>query len=88
MTGINRRMHAPRTGRIVLVAACLAILAAARTADAQVIIKMATLVPDGSSWHQVLKETAAQWQKVSGGKVQVRRTRAARPVTIRTSCGR
>lgn len=72
MTGINRRMQAPRTGRIVLVAACLAILAAARTADAQVIIKMATLVPDGSSWHQVLKETAAQWQKVSGGKVQVR----------------
>ena len=32
---------------------------------------MATLVPDGSSWHLVLKEVAAQWGKVSGGKVKV-----------------
>ena len=33
---------------------------------------MATLVPDGSSWHQVMKELADKWTKISGGRVQVR----------------
>jgi TRAP-type C4-dicarboxylate transport system substrate-binding protein len=33
---------------------------------------MATLVPDGSSWHLVLKEMAEKWKEVSGGRVQVR----------------
>ena len=28
---------------------------------------MATLVPDGSSWHQILKETAEKWKQASGG---------------------
>jgi len=32
---------------------------------------MATLVPDGSSWHQVLKETAEKWREISGGRVKV-----------------
>jgi TRAP-type C4-dicarboxylate transport system substrate-binding protein len=33
---------------------------------------MATLVPDGSSWHLILKETAEKWKTLSGGKVVVR----------------
>ena len=33
---------------------------------------MATLVPDGSSWHQILKETADKWKQASGGRVTVR----------------
>jgi TRAP-type C4-dicarboxylate transport system substrate-binding protein len=33
---------------------------------------MATLVPDGSSWHLILKEMAEKWKEVSGGRVQVR----------------
>ena len=34
-----------------------------RAASAQtVLVKMATLVPDGSSWHQILKETAEKWR--------------------------
>jgi TRAP-type C4-dicarboxylate transport system substrate-binding protein len=41
-------------------------------AQAPVIVKMATLVPDGSSWHRILKEVADKWNKVSGGRVQVR----------------
>lgn len=61
-----------RPGALALVAVLGALVLAPAAADAQIIIKMATLVPDGSSWHQVLKETAAQWNKVSGGKVQVR----------------
>lgn len=45
---------------------------ASATADAQTIVKMATLVPDGSSWHRILKEMADRWNKVSGGRVQIR----------------
>lgn len=48
-------------------------LMAATTAGAQtVVVKMATLVPDGSSWHQILKETAEKWKALSGGRVIVR----------------
>jgi TRAP-type C4-dicarboxylate transport system substrate-binding protein len=37
-----------------------------------VLVKLATLVPDGSSWHLILKETAEKWRTLSGGKVNVR----------------
>jgi TRAP-type C4-dicarboxylate transport system substrate-binding protein len=33
---------------------------------------MATLVPDGSSWHLILKEMADKWRQASGGRVTVR----------------
>ncbi len=52
--------------------ALLAALAALPSASAQTVIKMATLVPQGSSWHQALQEMAADWQKLSGGKVTLR----------------
>jgi TRAP-type C4-dicarboxylate transport system substrate-binding protein len=41
-------------------------------AQAPIIIRMATLVPDGSSWFQILKETAERWKQASGGRVTVR----------------
>jgi TRAP-type C4-dicarboxylate transport system substrate-binding protein len=37
-----------------------------------VVIKMATLVPDGSSWHGILKEMAEEWKAASGGAVTLR----------------
>jgi TRAP-type transport system periplasmic protein len=37
-----------------------------------VLVKMATLVPDGSSWHLILKETADKWRTASNGGVTVR----------------
>lgn len=39
-------------------------------ADAQT-VKMATLVPDGSSWHQILRDTAEDWKRISNGRVKV-----------------
>lgn len=51
----------------------LAALSLADAAGAQpIIIKMATLVPDGSSWHRILKETAEKWKTISGGRVIVK----------------
>jgi TRAP-type C4-dicarboxylate transport system substrate-binding protein len=41
-------------------------------AQAPIVIRMATLVPDGSSWFQILKETAERWKQASGGRVTVR----------------
>ena len=38
----------------------------------EVVIKMATLVPDGSRWHLILKENAEKWRTLSGGRVVVR----------------
>jgi TRAP-type C4-dicarboxylate transport system substrate-binding protein len=48
----------------------IALLPAAAGAQ-PIVVKMATLVPDGTSWHLVLKEVGAEWNKLSGGRVRV-----------------
>jgi TRAP-type C4-dicarboxylate transport system substrate-binding protein len=35
-------------------------------------VKLGTLAPKGSPWHKALKDMAAQWAKISQGKVRVR----------------
>lgn len=69
----RRRVRFLLTALVVIVAVALA-LPASPPAEAQgrVLIRMATLVPDGSSWHLILKETAEKWKELSGGRVQVR----------------
>lgn len=37
-----------------------------------VVVKMATLAPEGSSYHQILKEMAQNWKTASGGRVELR----------------
>jgi TRAP-type C4-dicarboxylate transport system substrate-binding protein len=72
-------MTDPRRARrlLLLALAAAAVFAAAwlappSEAQAPVIVRMATLVPDGSSWHLILKETADKWKQLSGGRVTVR----------------
>ncbi len=36
------------------------------------VIKLATLAPNGSPWHEILKDMAAEWSEVSGGQVKLR----------------
>jgi TRAP-type transport system periplasmic protein len=57
---------------LVAVALAAALLRVPVAAQAPLIVRMATFVPDGSSWYQVLKETADQWKASSGGRVSVR----------------
>ncbi len=57
--------------RIALICAALGWFAAGAAGAQQVVVKMATLVPEGSSWHQVLKEMAEKWKTLSGGRVVV-----------------
>jgi TRAP-type C4-dicarboxylate transport system substrate-binding protein len=56
---------------LVAVAAALSCLAEPLNAQAQILVKMATLVPTNSSWELILKETAVKWSKLSGGRVKV-----------------
>jgi TRAP-type transport system periplasmic protein len=63
-----------RARKLAVLAACAASMAVlASPAGAQgVVVKMATLVPDGSAWDGILKDMAAEWKQASGGAVTVR----------------
>jgi TRAP-type transport system periplasmic protein len=51
----------------------LALAATAPAASAQeVTIKLGTLAPNGSTWHNLLKEMGERWAQVSGGRVKLR----------------
>ncbi len=72
-------MTYPRRALRLLLLAALAAAAVAAAwpappaeAQAPIVVRIATLVPDGSSWHQILKETADKWKQLSGGRVVVR----------------
>jgi TRAP-type C4-dicarboxylate transport system substrate-binding protein len=54
----------------LLVAALIAFTATA--AQAQVTIKLGTLAPAGSTWHEILKELGQQWEQASGGQVKLK----------------
>jgi TRAP-type C4-dicarboxylate transport system substrate-binding protein len=54
------------------IALCLAALLPAGPAAAQVTIKLGTLAPQGSTWHELLKELGQRWEQVSGGKVKLK----------------
>ena len=68
------RSQARRAAVLVALVAVLAALPAQPpvAAQAPLIIRMATLVPDGSTWYLILKETADRWKQASGGRVTVR----------------
>lgn len=50
----------------------LGLLAAPSLARADVVIKLGTLAPNGSTWHTLLKEMGQKWEQASGGKVKLR----------------
>lgn len=54
----------------LVLAALLACLSS--TARAQVTIKLGTLAPQGSSWHDLLKDLGQRWEEASGGQVKLR----------------
>ena len=72
MTVIREGRKAARRAWCAGVIGALALAAAPPVGAQPVLIKMATLVPDGSSWHLILKETADKWRTVSNGSVNVR----------------
>ncbi len=55
----------------ILLAALVATLATAARAE-PVTIKLGTLAPQGSTWHDILKELGQRWEQLSGGQVKLR----------------
>ncbi|HSD20775.1 MAG TPA: TRAP transporter substrate-binding protein DctP [Anaeromyxobacter sp.] len=50
-----------------------AVAALATTARAQTVtLKLGTLAPQGSTWHDLLREMGQKWEQASGGKVKLR----------------
>ncbi len=54
-----------------ILAAALVALALPAAAQ-EVTIKLGTLAPVGSTWHELLKELAERWSQASGGRVKLR----------------
>jgi TRAP-type C4-dicarboxylate transport system substrate-binding protein len=50
----------------------VALLAVPALAGDAVTIKLATLAPQGSTWHNLLKELAEKWSEASGGQVKLK----------------
>ena len=62
------RRHTPL---LALILALITGFALPAQGQATVTVKMATLVPENSSWFLVLKEVANDWGRISNGKVRV-----------------
>jgi TRAP-type C4-dicarboxylate transport system substrate-binding protein len=58
--------------RLTKLALAALLAALAPPAGAQVTIKLGTLAPQGSTWHDLLKELAQRWDRMSGGQVRLR----------------
>jgi TRAP-type C4-dicarboxylate transport system substrate-binding protein len=59
-----------RMTKIAVAAACL--IAVAAPAAAQQVIKLATLVPEGSVWDRMLRDTGSEWNRATAGRVTLR----------------
>ncbi len=57
--------------RKLVLGMALAALASAASAQ-EVVVKLGTLAPSGSTWHNLLKEMGEKWAEASGGKVKLR----------------
>jgi len=51
---------------------CLFSLALAGPAEAKVRVKLGTLAPEGSVWHEVLTRMGQRWREASGGAVELK----------------
>lgn len=54
-----------------LVSVFLSLSSLAPALAQQTVIKMGTLAPDGSPWHQVLQQMGERWRTISGGKLKL-----------------
>lgn len=61
-----------KTFRSIVLAVSLLALAAAAGAQPPTVVKLATLVPDGSVWHKVLVEMGDGWTRDTQGRVTLR----------------
>ncbi|MCX5896017.1 MAG: TRAP transporter substrate-binding protein DctP [Proteobacteria bacterium] len=64
--------HTSRKYRRIWLLMLIILTAPASWAADEVVIKMATIAPQNSEWHQVLQEMGAEWEHASRGQVKFR----------------
>ena len=69
---MNVRTESPAFLRVLFSCVCLALALASAASAQTTVIKMATLVPQGSDWYSTLQEMGQKWQEASGGRVTLR----------------
>lgn len=57
---------------LVMARLVAALLIASAILPAQTVIRLGTLVPKGSRWHEILVNMGEEWKKASGGKVELK----------------
>ena len=57
---------------LVMARLVFAFLIASATLPAQTVIRLGTLVPKGSRWHDILLNMGEEWKKASGGKIELK----------------
>lgn len=57
---------------LALLLALALIATGSLAADGKVTVKLATLAPDGSAWHKILKEMGNEWRERTDGRVTLR----------------
>lgn len=58
--------------RIALLSCLLAPAATRAAAQEKILVRMGTLAPQGSPWHDVLLQVREDWRRISGGVVDIR----------------
>ncbi len=61
-----------KLGQMMSVLVCAGVLLPVTANAEEMVVKMATLVPEGSSYFKVLQNMAADWEKITDGEVKVR----------------
>lgn len=69
---IRDSLKAGNAALLLVLLTFLGVLAPAPECQAATVVKMATLVPEGSVWDKALRDMAADWRTVGGGAVELR----------------
>ena len=64
-------MRTPRLTRLLLLLTLIAGWGLVSTAEAKIRIRLGTIAPKDSAWHDALKYIRQEWRKISGGEVDV-----------------
>jgi TRAP-type C4-dicarboxylate transport system substrate-binding protein len=57
---------------LVMIRVLIALLLCSALLPAQTIIRLGTMVPKGSRWHEILLNMGEEWKKASGGKIELK----------------
>jgi TRAP-type C4-dicarboxylate transport system substrate-binding protein len=69
---VDVRIERRSVVHLLIASLCVGLALAAPAGAQNIVVKMATLVPQGSDWYTTLQELGQKWQEASGGRVTLR----------------